>query len=278
MVLSLAPGAAVALGSADGSLSGSVEGAIAVVSKEDSQTVYLLFPGTRNVKRVRSPDGTGAAELSPDGTKLAITGIRGVWIFSRDGSGARRLPLEPSTPNRALGAVFWSPDGRELFLNDGGGLFVVSLASGRRRWLLRGERLYSGDWSPRGGRLAFVRDPDVAGDGLIQTIRPDGRGLRTIGRGGDPDFSPDGKRLAFTRGKDVYIVGLARTRPRRFARNADAPEWSPTGRSLAVTKDVECFEAGCSGRVFIIPSQGGSGTAIGPTIFDIGSLSWSRWR
>jgi len=65
-------------------------------------------------------------------------------------------------------------------------------------------------------------------------------------------------------------------KPKLVIRNGERPEWSPDGRYLAFTRQVVCGDAVCSGRVFIVRATGGKARAIGPEIFDIGPLSWSK--
>jgi len=64
--------------------------------------------------------------------------------------------------------------------------------------------------------------------------------------------------------------------PERLVARGEHPEWSPDGRYLAFTREVKCGDAGCEGRVFIIPATGGRAQPIGPRLFEIGPLSWSK--
>jgi Tol biopolymer transport system component len=88
--------------------------------------------------------------------------------------------------------------------------------------------------------------------------------------------SPDGSKLAFARQDGVYVASMHGGGLRRVVQNAEHPEWSPDGAYLAFTRWVECGEAGCSGRVFVIRMAGGRARPLGPLVFDIGRLSWSR--
>ena len=62
-------------------------------------------------------------------------------------------------------------------------------------------------WSPRRLELAF---DGAVGAGGAYVVRPDGSGLRRVGRGSWPTWAPDGERLAAARytedhpGRQVY--------------------------------------------------------------------------
>ncbi len=251
-------------------------GTISVASSGDFRTVFLIAPHSGRVSRVRAPDKMVdlRADLSADGKWLAIAGLRGVWLFSRNGTNARFLGLD--TKEFSAGEVAWSPSGRAIVFTRVERLFTFATSGAMLRKLLDGP-VYAPDWSPTGTFIVFVRDPaPSSGAGLIQSVSPDGRNLRTIVRGGHPDVSPDGRKLAFARRDGLYVMRLAGGKPKLIIRNGEHPEWSPDGRYLAFTRPVVCDEAGCAGRVFIVRATGGSARPIGPKIFEIGPLSWSR--
>jgi dipeptidyl aminopeptidase/acylaminoacyl peptidase len=248
---------------------------ISVVSSDDSRIVFLIKPGTGAVARVRAPDKIldTKADLSRDGTRIAIGGLRGLWTFRRRGGGARLLGLD--SKRFSPGWATWSPSGRHLAFERGEALYTVRVNGGKTRKIFGGPA-YAPDWSPTGSFIVFVRNPaPLTGAGTIHSIGTDGRNLRSIVRGGHPDVSPDGARIAFARRDGVYVVPVAGGRPRRVVRNAEHPEWSPDGKYLAFTRAVSCSEVGCNGRVFVIRAKGGRARALGPPIFEIGPLSWS---
>jgi Tol biopolymer transport system component len=253
-------------------------GTIAVVSSADFRTVLLVAARSGGVNRVRSPDRAFSlrADVTRDGKQIAIAGLRGIWIFQRrQPSLGRRVVVSPPTAF-APDWVTWSPNEKQLVFTRDGSLFIVAIDRSSIRRLLRGH-VYAPDWSPTVTTIVFVRYPSIAtGEGIIQSIRPDGHGRRSLVRGGHPDISPDGSRLAFARREGVYVMPMKGGEPRLIIRNGDRPEWSPDGRHLAFTRYVRCGHAGCSGRVFVVPASGGKERAVGPQIFQVGPLSWSE--
>jgi Tol biopolymer transport system component len=253
------------------------EGTIAVATSADFRTIVLISPATRQFRGIRAPDGLVdlKAELSQDGTKIAIAGLKGIWIFARSGASARRI-LDAGSTQFLPGELAWSPSDAEFAFTRGEALFSVG-ANGKNVKKLFGGRAYAPDWSPVGNQIVFVRNPaSGTGGGVIQSIGTDGSNLRLITHGGHPDISPDGSKLAFARRDGIYVMPLMAGKPRLIIRNAEHPEWSPSGYYLAFTRNVNCGEAGCSGRVFIVRATGGTPRAIGPRIFEVGALSWSR--
>jgi Tol biopolymer transport system component len=252
-------------------------GTIAVATSADFRTIFLISAATRDVNRVRAPDVLVdlRADLSHDGRKIAAAGYDAIWVFARSGRGGRAIA--GATPSQSPPSdPAWSPSGRELVFTRDEGLFTVA-TSGKNVKRVLGGSVYAPDWSPTGGEIVFVRNPaSGTGAGVIHSIRPDGRKLRAVVFGGHPDVSPDGSQLAFARRDGIYVVPMTGGKARRIIRNAEHPEWSPDGSYLAFTRNVTCNEAGCSGRVFIVRVAGGRARAVGPSIFDIGPLSWSR--
>jgi Tol biopolymer transport system component len=257
-------------------------GTIAVGTSQDSRSVLLIDPGSGAVTRVRAPTSLLElrTELSPGGTAIAVTGLDGIWVMARDGSGGRHVVGDEDA--RTLpGDASWSPNGRRLVFVWEDDLFtidaddeIVEKKGLDRLW--RGYA-YAPDWSPTGREIIFVRNPqEVTGGGLISAIGADGRNLRAIVTGGHPDVSPDGSKIAFARPDGVYVVPIEGGEPRRVVRDAERPEWSPDGKYLAFTRVVRCGEAGCDGRVFVVPESGGRARPVGPALFEIGRLSWSR--
>jgi len=254
------------------------QGTIGVASSADFRTIFLISPASGQVAKVRAPDKLIGLQLdlSRDGSRIAFGGTKGIWTMTRTGRRTRRVlrlsPMAAFAPDW----VVWSPHGRLLAFTRAEVLFRIP-ASGGRVSKVTGARAYAPDWSPVESRILFVRDASLrTGSGVIQSVRLDGKDVRTIVRGGHPDISPDGTEVAFSRRDGIYVMPLAGGTPTRVVLHGEHPEWSPDGRYLAFTREVQCGHAGCEGRVFIVKSTGGEARPIGPRIFEIGPLSWSR--
>jgi Tol biopolymer transport system component len=250
-------------------------GTIAAANR-DLRTIFLIAASTGRETRVRSPALIldSRVDLSNDGSEIAVAAQSAIWVFNRRGANAHRV-VRVSEDAPELADVAWSPDGRKLVFARGDSLFTVD-ATGKHLKRLFGGPASEPDWSPTGDRIIFVRGTG-SGAGVIFSIKTDGSDVRRILRGDDPDVSPDGSKITFARRDGVYVVPVAGGKPRRITRNAKHPEWSPDGTSLAFTRTSRvCDEGGCRGRVLIVRATGGRARPIGPGIFEIGPLSWSR--
>ena len=110
----------------------------------------------------RRPGRARAPDWSPNGDRLAYTGIVGgasdVWVVSLDGFTRRRLTSAPAFDGRPN----WSPDGRRL-------AFVSKRGGARRIWLMRADGsaraaaagLGDGDDAPSGRSSSAAIAPDA---------------------------------------------------------------------------------------------------------------------
>ena len=236
-----------------------------------------MSPASGSVTRVRAPDTIVGqqVDLSRNGARMTFAGSKGIWTVSRTGGSARRAVVASPSAAFVPDWAAWSPDARRIVFTRAEALFVVG-ARGGRASSLRAGRAYAPDWWSRDG-IVFVRRPSLrSGSGTITSIRSDGHGLRSVVRGSHPDVSPDGSTLAFSRRDGIYVQPLRGGTARRIVPRGEHPEWSPDGRYLAFTREVRCGDAGCEGRVFIVRATGGEARPVGPRIFEIGPLSWSR--
>ncbi len=173
-----------------------------------------------------------------------------VVLIAADGSSSPEGPLRQieSTARVALYPPVWSPDGQRLaYLAHEGEeypfdtlLYIVGLDGSELTRI--GQASAPAAWSPNGEELAFASLDGEAP--VINAVRPDGTGLRTIWRGepgndatsiSQVSWSPDGTELLFVDGA-VHIVrpdgdGLSCSVPGRTAIRA---AWSPDGSRIAV--------------------------------------------
>lgn len=130
----------------------------------DSGQVVNLLPDTPDLAPLPDPD------LSPDGTKLAMTVSHGA------GYAVAVMPAQPSPGGGALryltehpyteSSPRWSPDGASLAVTTGTrgqdtAIAVIDAESGETRWVGGSDEFFAGQlaWSPEGRRIAFAGGP-----------------------------------------------------------------------------------------------------------------------
>ena len=130
------------------------------------------------------------------------------------------------------------------------------------RTILRSEEpIMSPNWSPDGGRLAYVSFERKHSAIYVQDV---GTGSRRVvaefpGINGAPAWSPDGRRLAITLSRDgnpdIYVLELATQALTRITDNAaidTEPTWTPDGASLLFTSD-----RGGGPQIYRVAASGG---------------------
>jgi TolB protein len=219
-----------------------------------SKIAFIREPrgGYAGVLYVMNPDGSGQQMLapafpdmrwSPDGQKIAFSAwshdTSDLYVMNADGSGQQMLTSDPAWD----GGPAWSPDGRALAFTSRADIYVMNADGSERRRLARGARpgaLRPGElaWSPRGDKIAFVRERD--GDLEIHVMKADGseerRLTRNTVRDSHPIWSPDGRRIAFESNWQVWVMNADGSGQRRLTRNGGrnfAPAWSPDGQRIA---------------------------------------------
>jgi cell division ATPase FtsA len=199
---------------------------------------------------------------------LAYTQVDGtfwnVWLIEADGSNPRALTrftedkarLPVVSPDRtAVAYTVETAAGWELRVTD---------SQGTANRTLTDQIVTDGraTWSPDGGRLAFVADPDgvqnvyvfdlATGDMTQLTDNPQDVG--------DPAWSPDGATIAYwvqgaESGQDIWTIPAEGGTPVQLTQqpgdDAD-PAWSPTGNEIAFSStrngDWDIFAMNADGR------------------------------
>lgn len=130
-----------------------------------------------------------------------------------------------SASGRKLAVVLNADD----FLDLGEGRLAVITADGTRlRKLPRKGR--SPAWSPDGTHLAYEHE------GVIYTVRSDGRDRRTLGPGEQPDWSINNE-IAFTANNRIATMSPTGRHLRVLTRfGSYSPNWSPDGRRLVAVR------------------------------------------
>jgi TolB protein len=245
-----------------------------VGSGEGRSRIEAVEPDGSGQRIVFDEDLTRIAQIawSPDGSRIAyqnpIASERGIYVANADGTDAARL-----TDGINDGWPSWSPDGTRIVFSSSSydpaielcrpagadfacptDIFVMD-ADGSNLTRLTQDPApeYGAEWSPDGGRIAFVRadehetDTDIFVAPAIFTMAPDGTDVRQVSsaRGGSdlqPSWSADGSRLAFTsiRNEDwgVWVVNADGSDEHRILGGVGAwfvfeADWSPDGELIA---------------------------------------------
>jgi Tol biopolymer transport system component len=233
-------------------------------------TIATIPPLPAGLERV-----SGGAQWSPDGRRLVYEDARfGVRIMRPDGRGKRLVSKRPIWPSWspdgrtiigvdqltppftlyrvgagggggrriAAGAAIslalprWSPTGRWIAFETGGGDVAIWLVRPSGRDAHRLVAGHAASWSPDGRRLAFALGPD------IYSIRSDGRGRRRLHAGP----------------RDSSVVSLG---------------WSPDGRSIVLVRQYPA-DAHDRSDVDTIPARGGRERVRFSSSRFIGRIDW----
>ncbi len=219
----------------------------------------------------------GTLALSPDGQRLAFTGVgpdgtTTLWIQPLDSLTARPLPGTENATD-----PFWSPDGRSLGFFAQRKLKRIDLAGGPPEVLCDASDPRGGTWS-RDGVIVFAPN---GGDGLYRISASGGALARVTRLDGSrreishrwPHFLPDGRRFLYMNripsGPDRLTVEVAsldsKERTRLFA--ADSSAEYARGRlvfqreSTLLTQPFDPARLRLSGRPF--PADEGVWSGVG---------------
>jgi Tol biopolymer transport system component len=246
--------------------------------------LYLVgHDGTGLRKLSDEPAAVSSPRWSPAGDRVAYVaeanpGSLRVYDFAT----SRETTLNANVLASDLGpALSWSPDGERLaFIEDasGGRLRVYDL--GANKLLDAGDvPAVAADWSPTGETLAIVRAGSSAQQSEIDTVKSDGRGVKSIissrGLEGGPAWSADGKRLAAWSAPSAQLTArtLAIYKPngdkQRDLGGGLDPAWAADGQ-LAYSRP-QSNNAGASIDLYRLPKDGGQSQLVAQ------STALARW-
>jgi WD40-like Beta Propeller Repeat len=209
-----------------------------------------------------------AGQWSYDGTKIAL--FEGFLDF--DSGILTSLNLDTRYPDLFLPCGVWSPDDKRLACEGFGmtdpslnGIYTVRASDGgdlQRVTSDPGGDDCPSDYSPYGNRIIFTRQNDTTYE--LDTIRPDGTGLRRISPEGlnfnfcNGSWSPQGNEILlsahqpnFDYHSSIWVLHANGTGLRRIpvpdcgGLNADpngvgcpSPSWSPNGQKIVFSRQV----------------------------------------
>lgn len=191
----------------------------------------------------------GPLSWSPDGSRVAYTGIADFFLAGADGSGAHRV--------NAAGAEvpIFAPDGHTIafarFGEGGESIWTIDLNTWDQRQLTRsrrGLRFFPSSFSPDGTTLLATRIDRNRGGGVepVALHLDTGGVTRLPGDGLEPVYSPDGTKIALFREigdrqiTDLFVLDTAKGTERRLTRTPHKEElfasWDPSGERIAFTR------------------------------------------
>jgi len=194
---------------------------------------------------------------SPDGKWIAYTqsipeGGASLWTMRADGSDKQKVVEQLKT-----GQVYWSGEGRLVYMAPDGSIIEVSLDVNQVRQLVPPLIPSASRFalSPSGDRLALANEASVW---LVDLEKPEEPMSITPYSGafwGSIAWSPDGNKVAYSSRSSIYVVDKngghiteVKTAwvPRDFA-------WSPDGRVLAFIGRTE--ERGFSFEIYLVSAE-----------------------
>jgi Tol biopolymer transport system component/C-terminal processing protease CtpA/Prc len=198
------------------------------------------------VERILS-GGAETVDVSPDGSRLAISLAGGIWILPSGGGDAREVTKSGSGDQ---GARF-SPDGSMIaFFSEGrtgnADIFVANAdGSNVRQVTSQTGGDFFLNWSPDGRQLVYCSD--AAGNKDIWRIALDGSAPVQLTKNpypeDDPAFSPDGNLIAYdswpSGNADIFVMNGDGSGARRVCgtlAHEESPRFSPNGRLLVFTR------------------------------------------
>ena len=184
---------------------------------------------------VWSPDGTMVAACASSASEITwYTSIR-IWN-SKNGQLLKKLDIKPSMRVRSIGAISWTPDGKQFVYTEPGILHVVSSDTMTEVQSFKTENIDAVrfKFSRDGGQIAyddcqFIRICDLHGMRLISTI--------PVWEGVWFDWSPDGNYVLATDSNAMAVFDVRSTRCLGYTkvRVGAVTQWEPNGKSIIET-------------------------------------------
>lgn len=192
-----------------------------VFANHDGKIYLLDLPIGRwkriKLKAIKIPDDYKAPikrafnpALSPDGTRIAYSNNRGLWIVNIDGSQQRLVTKKGAavqSSNKFFHPIAWSPDGKKIAFYTGGSRGYYPRGTNKRVNIKRGVYIFAidgekeklmqvYDWHGKLGKIILaLEDPEWSWEEIRTAL---------IGR-----TSPDGRKIISTsRGRRVYVANI----------------------------------------------------------------------